>query len=355
MPLLEVKDLTVRFDTGGGTVHAVSGVTYNLEPGETLGVVGESGSGKSVHVLSMLGLIPKPPGRIAGGQVIFEGRDLLTMPERELREVRGKKIGVIFQDPMTSLNPVLTVELQIAEAITSHGLMSKKAAKARAVELLDLVGIPDPHKRVKQYPHQFSGGMRQRAMIAIGVACEPKLLIADEATTALDVTVQGQILDLMKDLKKKLSMSMIWITHDMGVVAGLADTIQVMYGGRIQERGPAREIFKDTRSAYTWGLLRSLPDHSEGRVYETHTPGQANKRPRLQQIGGSPPDMTNPPKGDPFAPRNPFATERCFVEVPPLVQAEGAAPGHLVAAWYDLREALKTNPHGVMPQQGEAA
>ena len=344
MPLLQVKDLTVRFDTAGGTVHAVSGVTYDLEPGETLGVVGESGSGKSVHVLAMLGLIPKPPGRIAGGQVLFEGRDLLTLPERELRDLRGKRIGMIFQDPMTSLNPVLTVEAQIAEAITSHGLMSRGAARARAVELLDLVGIPEPQKRVKQYPHQFSGGMRQRAMIAIGVACEPKLLIADEATTALDVTVQAQILDLMKDLKRKLSMAMIWITHDMGVVAGLADNVQVMYGGRIMERGPARAVFNDTRSAYTWGLLRSLPDHAEGRVYETHTPGQARRRPRLRQIAGAPPDMTNPPPGDPFAPRNPFATERCLREVPPLVQARDAAPGHLVAAWYDLPRAPAARP-----------
>ena len=344
MPLLQVKDLTVRFDTTGGTVHAVSGVTYDLEAGETLGVVGESGSGKSVHVLAMLGLIPRPPGRIAGGQVIFEGQDLLALPEPELRRIRGRSIGVIFQDPMTSLNPVLTVENQIAEAITSHGLMSRQAARARAVELLELVGIPEPAKRVKQYPHQFSGGMRQRAMIAIGVACEPKLLIADEATTALDVTVQAQILDLMKDLKKKLGMAMIWITHDMGVVAGLADTVQVMYGGRVQERGPARAVFNDTRSAYTWGLLRSLPDHSEGRVYETHTPGQAGKRPRLRQIAGSPPDMTAPPPGDPFAPRNPFATERCHREVPPLVQARDAAPGHLVAAWYDLPRILAANP-----------
>jgi peptide/nickel transport system ATP-binding protein/oligopeptide transport system ATP-binding protein len=353
MPLLEVNDLTVRFDTAGGTVHAVSGVTYNLEPGETLGVVGESGSGKSVHVLAMLGLIPKPPGRIAGGKVLFEGRDLLTMRERALRDLRGKRIGVIFQDPMTSLNPVLTVEKQISEAITSHGLMSERAARARAVELLDLVGIPEPQKRVKQYPHQFSGGMRQRAMIAIGVACEPKLLIADEATTALDVTVQAQILDLMKDLKRKLDMAMIWITHDMGVVAGLADTVQVMYGGRVMERGPARAVFNDTRSAYTWGLLRSLPDHSEGRVYETHTPGQAKRRPRLQQIAGSPPDMTDPPPGDPFAPRNPFATERCFQEVPPLVQARDAAPGHLVAAWYDLPKALAARPD--LAGKGEAA
>lgn len=338
MALLEVRDLTVRFDTGEGTVHAVNGVSYDLEAGETLGVVGESGSGKSVHVLAMLGLIPKPPGRIAGGSVRFNGRELLTLSERELRKLRGREIGIIFQDPMTSLNPVLTVGTQITEALVTHGLMSRRQALERAVELLDLVGIPEPRKRVTQYPHQFSGGMRQRAMIAIGIACEPKLLIADEPTTALDVTVQGQVLDLMRDLKKKLGMAMIWITHDMGVVAGIADTVQVMYGGRVQERGPVRAVFNDTRSAYTWGLLRSLPDHempiaAEGERVAVVT----TERQRLYQIPGQPPDLFQPPVGDPFAPRNPFATERCLTEVPPLLQAPGAVPGHLVAAWYDLR------------------
>ncbi len=330
-PLLDVRDLTVRFDTRNGTVRAVNGVTYTLEAGETLAVVGESGSGKSVHVLAMMGLIPKPPGRIAGGQALFEGRDLLTMSDRELRGLRGGKIGMIFQDPMSSLNPVLTVGFQIVESLRRHMGLSKKAAWARAVELLDLVGIPDPHHRVKQYPHQFSGGMRQRAMIAIGIACEPKLLIADEPTTALDVTVQAQVLDLMRRLRKQLDMAMIWITHDMGVVAGIADNVQVMYGGRIQERGPARAVFNDTRSAYTWGLLHSLPDHDEPAAL----PGEQRKR--LVQIPGYPPDMTNPPPGDPFAPRNRFATDRCFKEVPPLAQAPDAVPGHLVAAWYDLR------------------
>ncbi|MDQ1077763.1 ABC transporter ATP-binding protein [Pseudoroseomonas cervicalis] len=334
MPLLEIQDLTVRFDTSEGSVHAVNGVTYSLEEGETLGVVGESGSGKSVHVLSLLGLIPRPPGRIAAGRALFRGRDLLAMSEAELRQVRGAEIGIIFQDPMTALNPVLRVSTQIVEALVCHRRMSRSAARRRAVELLDLVGIPEPQKRVTQYPHEFSGGMRQRVMIAIGIACEPKLLIADEPTTALDVTVQAQVLDLMRDLKKKLGMAMIWITHDMGVVAGIADTVQVMYGGRILERGPTRAVFRDTRSAYTWGLLRSLPDHDRPPV-----PDQPGGRPRLQQIGGQPPDLYHPPPGDPFAPRNPWATERCRQEVPPLAQAPGGVPGHLVAAWYDLRDA----------------
>ncbi|MBE9605834.1 ABC transporter ATP-binding protein [Acetobacteraceae bacterium H6797] len=332
MPLLEVDDLAVRFDTGEGSVHAVNGVSYAVEPGETLGVVGESGSGKSVHVLSMLGLIPKPPGRILRGRAIFDGRDLLKLSERELREVRGGEIGIIFQDPMTSLNPVLSVATQITETLVIHKKLSRPAAKKRAIELLDLVGIPDPHRRVDQYPHEFSGGMRQRVMIAIGIACEPKLLIADEPTTALDVTVQAQVLDLMRDLKRKLGMAMIWITHDMGVVAGIADNIQVMYGGRIMERGPTRAVFQDTRSAYTYGLLRSLPDHDQPPV-----PDAQGRRPRLHQIPGSPPDLFRPPAGDPFAPRNPYATERCLTEAPPLAQAPGGVPGHLVAAWYDLR------------------
>ncbi|MBR0668328.1 ABC transporter ATP-binding protein [Roseomonas hellenica] len=332
-PLLDVKDLTVRFDTPNGTVHAVSGVSYSLQAGETLAVVGESGSGKSVHVLAMVGLIPKPPGRVAAGQALFEGRDLLAMPEHELRRLRGGQIGMIFQDPMSSLNPVLTVGFQIMESLRTHLGLSKAAAKKRAIELLDLVGIPEPQRRIEQYPHQFSGGMRQRAMISIGIACNPKLLIADEPTTALDVTIQAQILDLVRGLRKQLGMAIIWITHDMGVVAGLADNVQVMYGGRIQERGPARAVFHDTRSAYTYGLLKSLPEHGAPGAVQDGT------RKRLVQIPGYPPDMTNPPPGDPFAPRNPFATERCQAEVPPLVQAEGAAPGHMVAAWYDLRAA----------------
>ncbi|SFI49620.1 peptide/nickel transport system ATP-binding protein [Bosea sp. OK403] len=328
-PLLEVRNLTVAFDTPGGTVHAVNDVSYALNEGETLGIVGESGSGKSVHVLAMCGLIPRPPGRIVAGEVLFQGRDLLTLPERALRDIRGGQIGFVFQDPMTSLNPVLTVERQLVELIRRHTKLDARAARARAIELLEIVRIPDAARRIGQYPHQFSGGMRQRVMIAIGVACRPKLLIADEATTALDVTVQAQILDMVKDLKREFGTTVIWITHDMGVVAGIADTIQVMYGGRIMERGPVDAIFADPRSAYSWGLLQSLP------TAERRAEG------RLHQIPGSPPDLYKPAVGDPFAPRNVFATPRCQLEMPPLRQAEGSVPGHLVAAWYDLPAALK--------------
>ncbi len=327
-PLLEVRNLTVAFDTPSGTVHAVNDVSYTLEEGETLGIVGESGSGKSVHALSMVGLIATPPGRIVRGEVIFNGRDLLKLSQRELFDLRGKEIGFVFQDPMTSLNPVLTIERQIAEPLRRHFGMSTSQARARVIELLELVGIPDAARRARQYPHEFSGGMRQRVMIAIGISCNPKLLIADEATTALDVTVQAQILDLVRELKRKTGTTVIWITHDMGVVAGLADTVQVMYGGRIMERGPVRSVFHDPRSAYTWGLLKSLPHGGRRGVN------------RLYQIPGNPPDLTKEPVGDPFAPRNPFATERCKSETPPLVDAADSTPGHRVAAWYDLRAEL---------------
>ena len=328
-PLLEIKHLTVEFATSAGVLHAVNDVSYALEAGDTLGIVGESGSGKSVHALAMVGLIPSPPGRVVSGEVLFDGVDLLKLPERDLRDLRGRQIGFVFQDPMTSLNPVLTVGRQIMEPLRRHLKLSHAAARNRAKELLDLVGIIEPEKRLDDFPHEFSGGMRQRVMIAIGISCEPKLLIADEATTALDVTVQAQILELVRDLKRKIGTTVIWITHDMGVVAGLADTVQVMYGGRIMERGPVRAIFKDPRSAYTWGLLRSLP----GKLTAADQ--------RLYQIPGSPPNMIHPPAGDPFAPRNQFATERCRTEVPPLRQVEGGVPGHEVAAWYDLPSALK--------------
>ena len=327
--LLSVRNLTVRFDTPAGTVHAVNDISYDVAEGETLGIVGESGSGKSVQMLAMLGLIPCPPGRIEAGEVYFEGRDLLKLSDAELRDLRGGRIGFIFQDPMTSLNPVLSVGRQIAEVLRRHKGMSWSAAWQRAGELLDLVGIPDPHKRLGQFPFQFSGGMRQRVMIAMAISCEPKLLIADEPTTALDVTVQAQILELVQDLKRRLGMTVIWITHDMGVVAGLADTIQVMYGGRIAERGPVDEVFEDPRSAYTWGLLQSLPHCQQG------------EHARLFQIPGQPPDMLVPPKGDPFAPRNRFATPRCFEEVPSLRPIANGDPAHLVAAWYDLPACLK--------------
>lgn len=325
--LLDIQDLVVRFYTQEGVVYAVNNVSYQLREGETLGVVGESGSGKSVHALAMMGLIPQPPGKIESGKVVFEGRDLLKLSNEQMRLVRGKEIAMIFQDPMTSLNPVLTIGTQITETLKLHLGMNQAQADKRAAELLDLVGIPDAHKRLKDYPHQFSGGMRQRVMIAIGLSCNPKLLIADEPTTALDVTIQAQILELVKQLKKEFNMAIIWITHDLGVVAELADTIQVMYAGRVVERGPTKVVFQDPRNAYTLGLMRSLPKIDGSRS-------------RLQQIEGSPPDMRIPPKGDPFAPRNRYATDKCWLEEPPLTPVKGSDPAHLAAAWYDLREVI---------------
>lgn len=324
---MEVKDLVVRFYTQEGTVYAVNGISYQLNEGETLGVVGESGSGKSVHSLSIMGLIPSPPGKVESGQVLFEGRDLLQLPKEQMRLVRGKEIAMIFQDPMTSLNPVLTIGTQITESLKLHLGMNNDQSRRRAAELLDLVGIPDAAKRLDDYPHQFSGGMRQRVMIAMGLSCNPKLLIADEPTTALDVTIQAQIVELIKQLKDEFNMAIVWITHDLGVVAGIADRVAVMYGGRIMEIGPTREVFQDTRSAYTQGLLDSLP-----RLDGSNT--------RLVSIDGSPPDMRKPPVGDPFAPRNPYATDRCFEEMPPLQPVKGGHPEHLAAAWYDLRESM---------------
>ena len=327
MALLEVRNLTVEFDTDDGVVHAVTDVSYELAEGETLGVVGESGSGKSAHVLAMLDLLPRPPARIRSGQVLFGGRDLLALDPAALRSVRGREIGFVFQDPMTSLHPMLTIGRQIGEVLEQHLKLTGAQAHARTLELLQLVHIPQPESRIGQYPHEFSGGMRQRVMIAIALACEPRLLIADEPTTALDVTIQAQILDLIRGLQRRLNMSMLLITHDLGVVAGVADTVQVMYGGRILERGPIADVFDDPRNAYTWGLLQSLP---RGDDWGRH---------RLRQIDGAPPDMRAPPPGDPFAPRNPYATERCHREMPPLVPVSDGAPGHLAAAWYDLRAA----------------
>lgn len=327
---MDVKDLVVRFYTQEGTVYAVNGVSYQLHEGETLGVVGESGSGKSVHSLAIMGLIPSPPGKVESGEVLFEGRDLLKLPKEQMRLVRGKEIAMIFQDPMTSLNPVLTIGTQITEALKLHLGMNNDQSRRRAAELLDLVGIPDAAKRLDDYPHQFSGGMRQRVMIAMGLSCNPKLLIADEPTTALDVTIQAQIIELVKQLKDEFNMAIVWITHDLGVVAGIADRVSVMYGGRIMEIGPTKEVFQDTRSAYTQGLLDSLP-RLDG----------SNQR--LVSIEGSPPDMRIPPAGDPFAPRNPYATDRCFQEMPPLKPVEGGHPEHLAAAWYDLRKSMRND------------
>jgi peptide/nickel transport system ATP-binding protein len=330
---MDVQNLVVRFYTQEGTVYAVNEVSYTLNEGETLGVVGESGSGKSVHSLAIMGLIPDPPGKVEGGQVFFEGRDLLSLPKEQMRLVRGKEIAMIFQDPMTSLNPVLTIGTQITESLKLHLGMNKDQSRRRAAELLDLVGIPDASQRLDDYPHQFSGGMRQRVMIAMGLSCNPKLLIADEPTTALDVTIQAQIIELIKQLKDEFNMAIVWITHDLGVVAGIADRVAVMYGGQIMEMGPTKEVFQDTRSAYTLGLLQSLP-RLDG----------SNQR--LISIDGSPPDMRRPPIGDPFAPRNKYATERCYEEMPPLRVVEGGHPEHMAAAWYDLREAVKQDSDG---------
>jgi oligopeptide transport system ATP-binding protein len=332
--MMEVKDLVTRFYTQEGIVYAVNGVSYKLYEGETLGVVGESGSGKSVHVLSIMGLIPSPPGKIENGEVLFRGRDLLKLSQDEMRAVRGAEIAMVFQDPMTSLNPVLTIGTQITEALKLHLGMSDSEANERAADLLTMVGIPDAAKRLKNYPHQFSGGMRQRAMIAMALSCNPKLLIADEPTTALDVTIQAQILDLVRRLRDEIGMAMIWITHDLGIVAGLADTVQVMYGGMIVERGATKEVFKDTRHPYTLGLLKSLPRVDRGK-------GGGDK---LLPIEGSPPDMRIQPKGCPFTPRCPYKIDICETEMPPLVPGEDSSPEHLKACWVDVRTAV---PQGV--------
>lgn len=333
--MMEVKDLVTRFHTQEGTVYAVNNVSYKLYEGETLGVVGESGSGKSVHVLSIMGLIPSPPGKIENGEVFFRGRDLLKLSPEEMRAVRGAEIAMVFQDPMTSLNPVLTIGTQITEALKLHLGMSDKEANERAADLLAMVGIPDAAKRLKNYPHQFSGGMRQRAMIAMALSCNPKLLIADEPTTALDVTIQAQILDLVRRLRDEIGMAMVWITHDLGIVAGLADTVQVMYGGRIVERGPTKEVFKDTRHPYTLGLLGSLP-----RMDKRGGGGE-----KLAQIEGSPPDMRKPPIGCPFAPRCRYHIDICDTQMPPLEPGPDSAPDHIKACFVDVRTAV---PQGVV-------
>ncbi len=326
--LMEVKDLITRFYTQEGIVYAVNGISYTLNEGETLGVVGESGSGKSVHALSIMGLLPVPPGKVEGGEVIFQGRDLLKLPRDEMRLVRGAEIAMVFQDPMTSLNPVLTIGTQITEALKLHLGMGNAQADTRAAELLDMVGIPDARKRLKSYPHQFSGGMRQRVMIAMALSCNPKLLIADEPTTALDVTIQAQIIELVKQLRDEFGMAIIWITHDLGVVAGLADTVQVMYAGKIVERGPVKEVFADTRHPYTLGLLRSLPRLDQS----SHI--------KLIQIEGVPPDLRVTPKGCPFAPRCPYKLDKCWTDEPPLDSVRDARPGHTMACWVDVREGV---------------
>ena len=320
--VISVTDLTTRFNTQDGVVHAVNGVSFELRPGEFLGVVGESGSGKSVTMMSLLRLIPMPPGVIPKGEAIFQDRDLLQMDIDDLREIRGAKIGFIFQDPMTSLNPVLTIGKQLMEPIMLHTDRDKKSARKRAVELLDLVGIPDAAQRLKNYPHELSGGMRQRVMIAMALSCDPQVIIADEPTTALDVTIQAQIIELVKDLRDRLGTAVIWITHDLGVVAGLADRVMVMYGGEIVEQAPVHQLYAHPQHPYTHGLLESLPRLDQ-------------KGDDLLSIPGQPPSLFEEPTGCSFAPRCPHAFERCLVENPPLAPS---SPEHSVACWWDIDE-----------------
>ncbi len=321
MPLLEVKGLKTQFFTQAGAVKAVDGVSFYVNEGETLGIVGESGSGKSVSVLSVMRLIPQPPGKIVGGEVFFEGKDLLKVSDDEIRKVRGNKIAMIFQDPMTSLNPVLTIGLQIREALETHLGMETDQSRRRSVELMKMVGIPEAEDRLNDYPHQFSGGMRQRVMIAMALACNPKLLIADEPTTALDVTIQAQIVELVKRLQNEFRMAIIWITHDLGVIAGLANRMQVMYAGRILEEATVEELYANPRHPYTLGLLGSLPRLDEAR------------REKLRSIEGLPPDLINLPPGCPFEPRCVYAVERSKVERPVL---ESVTPTHRTACWVDV-------------------
>lgn len=317
--LLEIKNLTTRFFIEEGVVQAVNGISYSMKEGETLGVVGESGCGKSVHALSILRLIPIPPGKIEKGEVWFDGRDLLKLDESDMRLLRGGEIAMVFQDPMTSLNPVFTIGDQITEAIKLHKGLDDIAAKERAAELLDMVSIPDPKNRLDDYPHQFSGGMRQRAMLAMALSCDPRLLIADEPTTALDVTIQAQIVHLVKRLQDLLGMAVMWITHDLGLVAELAQTINVMYAGYIVERGDVYGIYKRPRHPYTIGLLGSLPRLDEA-------PGT-----KLISIPGQPPDLIDLKPGCPFAERCTYRADQCVEQLPPLSPTDEI--NHIVACW----------------------
>jgi len=316
--LLEVENLRTQFETSAGTVRAVDGVSYNVEEGETVGIVGESGCGKSVGALSVLRLIPNPPGRVVGGSIRFRGEDLLAMSDEKLHAVRGGQIAMVFQEPMTSLNPVLTIGLQLCETMQFHLKLSHEQARLRAVELLGMVGISEPGRRLDQYPHHLSGGMRQRVMIALAMSCKPKLIIADEPTTALDVTIQAQILELMKDLTKRFGVALIVITHNLGVVARYADRVNVMYAGRIVESGTAADIYHRPMHPYTLGLLRSVPRMDRPR-------GE-----KLIPIDGQPPDLTREITGCAYRPRCSFATERCAREDPAL---EEIGPGHRSACF----------------------
>ena len=322
--VLEVNDLVTRFYTPEGVVHAVNGVSFHLEEGETLGIVGESGCGKSVSVLSILRLIPEPPGRVERGEAIFMGKNLLALPKSELRLIRGSQIAMIFQDPMTSLNPVMTIGKQVMEPMIEHLGMTETQGRNRVIELLGMVGIPQASERFEDFPHQFSGGMRQRVMIAMALACNPKILIADEPTTALDVTIQAQIIDLVKELKDKLGMSVIWITHDLGIIAGLANRVMVMYAGYAVERADVGPVYADPRHPYTLGLLGSLP-----RVDGRHAR-------RLVNIDGRPPDLLQEPTNCPFAPRCNYVIDACWESNPALREVE---TDHEIACWVDVRSA----------------
>jgi oligopeptide transport system ATP-binding protein len=319
-PVLEVSGLRTVFTTRDGAVHAVNGVSFTVAEGEILGVVGESGSGKSVTMMSLMGLLPSPPAEVVGGSILYQGREVRQMSRRELLSLRGGEIGFVFQDPMTSLNPVFTVGFQITEPIRKHMGLSRAAARERAADLLALVGIPDAPRRLDDYPHQFSGGMRQRVMIAMALSCDPKVLIADEPTTALDVTIQAQILEIVRELRQRLGTGIVWITHDLGLVAGIADRVMVMYAGLVVEHGPVAEIFARPQHPYTRALLGTVPRVTEGRQV------------RLRTIEGQPPIMMAAPASCPFAPRCAHAFDRCRAEKPPRIPV-GA--GHDVACWWD--------------------
>jgi oligopeptide transport ATP-binding protein OppD len=338
MSLLEVNNLSVSFNTYAGEVKALRDISFKVDRGETLAIVGESGSGKSVTVQSIMRLLPTPPAEFKTGEIIFEGIDLLKLDEKEMRKYRGGRIGMIFQDPMTSLNPVMKIGEQIMEGILIHKKVSKDEAKKRALEMLEKVGIPKPEERFNQYPHQFSGGMRQRVVIAIALACEPDLLICDEPTTALDVTIQAQILELINKLKKELNIAVILITHDLGVVAETSDRVIVMYAGEKLEEGPVKEIFKDAHHPYTWGLLKSLP----------RLDMDANNA--LYSIPGTPPNLLNPPVGDSFAARSDFSMKIDYEKKPPLVDLGN---GHFVRSWIYVDGApdMKFNADGTITRK----
>jgi oligopeptide transport system ATP-binding protein len=335
--ILEIKDLNISFHTFAGEVQAIRGVSFDLNKGETLAIVGESGSGKSVTTKSIMRLLPSGNSEIKEGRIIFDGKDLVKLSERQMQKIRGKDISMIFQDPMTSLNPTMKIGKQIMEPIIKHQKLSKSEAKERALDLLKLVGIPMPEARFQQYPHQFSGGMRQRVVIAIALACNPKVLIADEPTTALDVTIQAQILELMKALQKKIDTSIIFITHDLGVVANVADRVAVMYGGKIVEIGTVDEIFYNPQHPYTWGLISSMPDlDSRGK--------------ELYAIPGTPPNLLHPPKGDAFAPRNEYAMKIDLEEQPPMFKVSDT---HYAATWLLHPNSPKVTPPAAVVKRRE--